>query len=159
MKTKILLFSVLFSLIGICNVSAQTANDVLGFWLTQDGDSQVKIFKAKDGKYYGNIKWLKNPFEEDGSIKIDDENPNEKLRTRKILGLQLLKAFEFNTKKHEWEDGTIYDPKTGKTYSCFMWFENNDKKTLHVKGFIGFSLLGKEVEWKREKEMRNMENN
>ena len=40
-----------------------------------------------------------------------------------------------------------------------MWFENNDKKTLHVKGFIGFSLLGKEVEWKREKEMRNMENN
>ncbi|MBE9468788.1 MAG: DUF2147 domain-containing protein [Bacteroidetes bacterium] len=154
MKIKILFISVLISLIGICNVTAQNATDVVGYWLTQDGDSQVKVFKAANGKYYGNIKWLKEPLEEDGTVKIDDENPNEKLRTKKILGLQLLKSFKFNTKKQEWEKGTIYDPKTGKTYSCFMWFEKNDITILHVKGFIGFSLLGKEVEWIREKEIR-----
>lgn len=106
----------------------------------------MKIFKAENGKYYGNIKWLKNPLEDDGTIKVDDKNPNEKLQKRKILNLQLLKAFEFNSEKHEWENGTIYDPKTGKTYSCYMWFEDKDNNKLHVKGFIGFSLFGKEVE-------------
>jgi len=101
--------------------------------------------ETKDGKYYGNIKWLNEPLREDGSIKLDDENPSKELQNRKIHGLQLLKAFKFNTKKGEWDKGTIYNPKTGKTYSCFMWFDDNDTNTLHVKGFIGFSLIGKEV--------------
>ncbi|MBU8893248.1 MAG: DUF2147 domain-containing protein, partial [Bacteroidales bacterium] len=48
----------------------------------------------------------------------------------------------------------IYDPKEGKTYKCFMWFEDGDDKILHVKGFIGFSLLGREVEWTREEKLR-----
>ena len=85
MKTKILFFSVLISLLGIYSTSAQTANSVVGYWLTQDADSQVKIFKAGNGKYYGNIKWLKNPLEDDGTIKVDDKNPNEKLQKRKYL--------------------------------------------------------------------------
>jgi len=153
MKAKVFLISVLISFLAAGSIFAQTADDVLGYWLTQDGDSQVKIFKAKDGKYYGNIKWLNEPLREDGSIKLDDENPVKEFQSRKILGLQLLKAFEFNTKKSEWNEGTIYDPKSGKTYSCFMWFED-DMSVLHVKGFIGFAIIGKEVEWTRENILR-----
>jgi uncharacterized protein (DUF2147 family) len=153
MKAKVFLFSVLISFLGAGSIFAQAADDVLGYWLTQDGDSQVKIFKSKTGKYYGNIKWLDEPLEEDGSIKLDDENPKESMQAREILGLQLLKAFEFNTKKSNWDDGTIYDPKTGKTYSCYMWFEND---ILHVKGFIGFAIIGKEVEWTRENKLRSV---
>ena len=65
-----------------------------------------------------------------------------------------LKAFDYDAKDKEWVDGTIYDPKNGKTYKCFIWFEEDDDITLHVKGFIGFALLGREVEWKREENLR-----
>jgi len=154
MKTKIFLTTLLLALFFTPVLFAQEADNVLGYWLTQDGDSQVKIFKAKNGSFYGDIKWLENKSNDDGTPKLDDKNENEKLRDKTVLGLQILKGFEFDSKDKEWLDGTIYDPKNGKTYKCFMWFEDGDNLTLHVKGFIGFSLLGREVEWKREEKLR-----
>jgi uncharacterized protein (DUF2147 family) len=47
-----------------------------------------------------------------------------------------------------WNDGKIYDPKTGKTYSCKMTLSGN-KKSLDVRGFIGFSLIGRTSVWTR----------
>ncbi|MDY6800772.1 MAG: hypothetical protein SVU94_06065 [Bacteroidota bacterium] len=36
-----------------------------------------------------------------------------------------------------------------------MWFEEGNDKILHVKGFIGFSMLGRVVEWVREQKRRD----
>lgn len=154
MKTKLLLLSLLLPILFSGKLFAQDADKILGYWLTQDGDSQVKIFKAENGKYYGNIKWLETPLRDDGSIKLDDKNPDPELAKRTIMDLQLLKGFEYNKEDKEWENGTIYDPKSGKTYKCFMWFGDGDESTLHVKGFIGFSLIGSRVDWKREEGLR-----
>lgn len=154
MKMKLFLISLIAGLFITPNLIAQDADKILGYWLTQDGDSQVKIFRAKNGKYYGNIKWLDEPNEEDGSPKLDDHNDDPKLQKRTILGLQILKAFKYDEKDQEWINGTIYDPKNGKTYKCYMWFEDGDDKTLHVKGFIGISVIGREVEWIREEKLR-----
>jgi len=155
MKAKTLLLSLLLSVFLIPAIYAQNADKILGYWLTQDGDSQVKIFKATNGKYYGEIKWLKTPNEEDGTPKLDDNNPDPELQKKTVLGLQILKGFKFDNDDKEWVDGTIYDPKNGKTYKCFMWFEEGDNVTLHVKGFIGISLIGREIEWKREDKLRD----
>ena len=46
-----------------------------------------------------------------------------------------------------WENGTIYDPKSGNTYSCFMELEGPDK--IKVRGFIGISLIGRTAIWTR----------
>ena len=91
--------------------------------------------------------WLKEP-NRNGKPKLDEKNTDAKLKTRTIAGLQLLTGFNFDKSNNEWSDGTIYDPKSGKTYKCLLWFEK-DLNTLHVKGFIGFSLMGKEVLWTR----------
>ncbi len=155
MKAKIFIIALfLVSFIAPKGFSQDPADKVVGYWLTQDGDSQVKIFKATNDKYYGEIKWLDEPNEEDGSAKVDDENPDPKLQNRPILGLQLLKGFIYNKDDNEWDDGTIYDPKTGKTYKCFMWFEDEDYTILHVKGFIGFAAIGKKVSWTKEEKLR-----
>ncbi|MBU8892965.1 MAG: DUF2147 domain-containing protein, partial [Bacteroidales bacterium] len=124
MKAKLFFITLLLTVFLSPDLFAQDADNVLGYWLTQDGDSQIKIFKAKNGKYYGDIKWLDEPNEEDGTAKVDDENPEPELQSRPILGLQLLKSFNYDEKDKEWVDGTIYDPKEGKTYKCFMWFED-----------------------------------
>ena len=47
----------------------------------------------------------------------------------------------------EWSGGTIYDPKNGKTYKCFIRFENQNK--LKIRGFIGISVLGRNTYWTR----------
>ncbi len=129
------------------------ADKVVSLWLTQDGDSQVKIYKSADGKYFGQIKWLKNPTEE-GKAKLDKHNPNDKLKSRPIFDLVILSGFKFDAGKNQWVDGTIYDPKSGKTYSCYMWFDDKDPNTLHVKGYVGFSWIGKQVAWTRESALR-----
>ncbi|WP_200465754.1 DUF2147 domain-containing protein [Carboxylicivirga marina] len=126
----------------------QKNTKVVGTWLTQDGDSKVEISQNDDGSFTGEIIWLQDPTEEDGSEKLDEHNPDEDLKKRKIMGLKLLKNFQFDEDEEEWNDGTIYDPKSGNTYKCYMWFDGNPNK-LQVKGYIGFSLIGKKVSWTR----------
>ena len=46
--------------------------------------------------------------------------------------------------KH-WSGGTIYDPDSGKTYKCNLELLPNG--SLKVRGYIGFSLLGKNQIW------------
>jgi uncharacterized protein (DUF2147 family) len=144
------MFSVAFMMLVATAIFAQDANKVLGVWLTQDGDSKVTITKDSKGKFNGEITWLKDPLNESGKPKIDDKNPEKKLQSRPIMGLKLLEGFVFDKDDNEWVDGKIYDPKSGKTYSCLMWFDDDPNK-LSVKGFIGFSLIGREVVWTRDK--------
>ena len=143
---KKLFFISILVLLGTA-LFAQNADKVLGVWLTQDGDSKVTITKDSKGKFNGEITWLKEPLKE-GKPKVDDKNPEVKLQSRPIMGLKLLEGFVFDKDDNEWVDGKIYDPKSGKTYSCLMWFDDDPNK-LSVKGFIGFSLIGKEVAWTR----------
>ena len=120
--------------------------DVKGIWLNQDEDAKIEIFE-NGGKYYGKIVWLKTPIDpETNKPKVDKHNPNPALRNRPTLGLEILKDFSFDG-KDEWKDGTIYDPKSGKTYSCYIRMENKNK--LKIRGFIGVSMLGRTTYWTR----------
>jgi uncharacterized protein (DUF2147 family) len=145
------ILSIFFSLL-MTGVFAQ-AEKVEGIWLTQDGDSQIVISRTATKTYSGQIKWLKNPLEE-GKPKADKKNPDVKLKTRPIHDLVILSGFKYNQKKNQWVDGTIYDPKSGKTYSCFMWFEDGNDKVLHLKGYVGLSWIGRQVVWTRELVLR-----
>jgi len=123
------------------------ADDILGVWMNEDKDAQVEIYKD-NGKYFGKIVWLLNPIDEEtNKPKLDDKNEDISLRDRPVMGLLLLKDFVFDG-DDEWEDGTIYDPKNGKTYSCYMEFEDkDDMSTLKIRGYIGISLLGRTTYW------------
>ena len=63
-----------------------------------------------------------------------------------IEGMTIVEGLELNGKT--WEDGTILDPKSGKIYSCYITLEDNN--TLKVRGYIGFSLLGRTQKWIRK---------
>jgi uncharacterized protein (DUF2147 family) len=125
---------------------AQKRDDILGKWVNPSGEGQIEIYK-KGEKYFGKLAWIKEPNNANGKPKTDEKNPNENLRTKPILGLEILKNFEFNDGK--WEDGTIYDPKSGKTYSCKMTIK--DQNLLNIRGYIGVSLIGRTEVWKRVK--------
>lgn len=124
------------------------ADDVTGVWLNEDKDAHVKIENIA-GVYFGKIVWLKEPIDEKtGQPKLDKENPDPKLQKRPIMGLNLLSDFKFDGSK-EWKGGAIYDPKSGKTYSCYMIFTDKSKDKLKVRGYIGISLIGRTTYWTR----------
>lgn len=138
--------------------SALLADDgdaILGIWKTEEdenGYSHVEIYK-NDGKYHGKIVWMLKPtYPEDdeegmaGHKKIDRNNPDEELRDRPIIGLDIVKDFEY-AGDNKWHKGTIYDPANGKTYKCKM--ELTEEGVLNVRGYIGISLIGRTTEWTR----------
>lgn len=143
-KSIFLYFILIFALSII--LKAEKADDIIGQWYTENNESLVEIYK-NNGKYYGKIIWLKEP-NRNGKPKLDEKNPDDKLKERPILGLNILKDFVFDG-SNEWNDGKIYDPKSGKTYSCYIKFEETDK--LKIRGYIGISLLGRTTYWIRKK--------
>ncbi|WP_442588261.1 DUF2147 domain-containing protein [Pedobacter sp. AW31-3R] len=125
---------------------AQNKDAIVGSWVNATGEAHVNIFKKGD-KYYGKIAWLKTPKDEKGNVKTDLKNPDASLRSRQILGMEMLKDFVYEDGK--WTDGKIYDPKSGKTYSCNMNIKDNGD--LNMRGYIGISLIGRSETWKRVK--------
>ncbi|MBS1776828.1 MAG: DUF2147 domain-containing protein [Bacteroidetes bacterium] len=136
---KTLLCSVFLVSMG-CVAFAQ--DQIEHLWYNQEKTAKVQIYKATDGKFYGKIVWLKEPLR-DGKPKVDDKNPNTSLRSQPLMGLVLLRGF-VKDGTTGYEDGTIYDPKNGKTYSCKIKFNGN---SLDVRGYIGISLIGRTANW------------
>ena len=127
-------------------VSAQKADAILGQWVNPNGQDHILIYK-KGNKYFGKLNWIKFPNDEQGNPKTDKNNPDKALQSRPDLGLELLKDFTFDG-DDVYEDGTIYDPKSGKTYSCKMTIEGNN---LKIRGYVLFSLFGRSEVWTRIK--------
>jgi uncharacterized protein (DUF2147 family) len=125
------------------NTFAQNADAVVGKWMNKDKEAHIQISK-KGNKYFGKLVWLKNPTDDAGKAKKDVNNPKSELQGRALLGLEILKNFIYDD--GVWQNGTIYDPKSGKTYSCKMTLNGNK---LNVRGFIGVSLLGRTDTWTR----------
>ena len=127
--------------------AALNAQDVVGKWKLEDGTAIVEVYKQGD-VFNGKIVWLEKPTEEDGTPAKDDKNPDAKLRSRQLIGLNMLS----NLKQDggEYKGGSIYDPGNGKTYNCSMKVEGD---VLKVRGSLDKKgLLGRTMDWFRVKE-------
>lgn len=122
---------------------------ILGKWFNEEKTSQIEVYK-ENGKYYGKIIWLKDNKNPDGtSPRKDYNNPDSKMKQRDLIGTIILKDLKWDADDKEWNEGEIYDPKSGKTYSLFGRIESDG--TLFLKGYIGFSLIGRSTIWTRAK--------
>ena len=126
---------------------AEDPNTIIGIWKTGEGNAVVRIYKNGD-KYQGKIVWLKEPNDpETAKPKSDKNNPTESFKNRPVLGLINLWGFS-QTSKNLWEDGNIYDPKSGNTYSCTI--KMISPNSLEVRGYIGVSIIGRTDIWTRQ---------
>jgi uncharacterized protein (DUF2147 family) len=138
----------LFALMISTSAMSQTspADKVLGVWLSEEKDGKIEIYKTGD-TYSGKILEGRNLLENDGkTLRKDTRNPDAKLRSRALLNLVILTGFKYQDE--EWTGGKIYDPKSGKTYSSTIKLK---KDKLELRGFVGFSLLGRTTVWERVK--------
>jgi uncharacterized protein (DUF2147 family) len=120
---------------------------LLGTWLMENRESKIQIFK-KENQFNGKLIWSKDMYEVDGKTsKKDVNNKNGDLRSRELKDLPLLSGFTYDD--GEWKDGKIYDIKSGKDYSCVIKLNGPD--IMLVRGYVGFSMLGKTVSFSRVK--------
>jgi uncharacterized protein (DUF2147 family) len=114
-----------------------------GLWKNED--ATFEIFE-NDGKLSAKVVSLREPKTPDGKEKTDIHNPDRSKRDRPIIGLVFMSGFS-RKNNTRWDNGTIYDPKNGSTYSCFMELVSPDR--INVRGFIGISLIGRTDVWTR----------
>ena len=146
MKVKMIL-SLLLPMLAAIPVSAQNGDAVLGIWQSEHGSARIQIFKT-GGDYNGKIVWLKEELDESGKHKTDENNPSESLKKKPIIGLEALSDFTYKG-DGVWEGGTVYDPRSGKKYSCKLAVNGDGQ--LEVRAFMGISLIGKTQIWTRVK--------
>jgi uncharacterized protein (DUF2147 family) len=123
---------------GFTPAGESAANEIIGFYWSPKKDAKVEIY-LKDSKYFGKFVWAATP-------RKDSKNPTKALQNRNILGLEFLTRFDYDDGVYN--GGEIYDPETGKTYSCKMSLEGNK---LKVRGYIGISLFGRTEYFERIK--------
>lgn len=136
MRLRLSLVAVLF----FCCVPlmrAQTSG-VLGFWKTPTG-STIRIDRCG-----GNVcLWI--AVLAANASPTDIHNPDAALRTRALCGLEIGSGFTLSDAEHA-AGGTLYDPKSGKTYRGMM---SAAGRKLHLRGYIGIPLFGASDTWTR----------
>ncbi|WP_010182851.1 DUF2147 domain-containing protein [Aquimarina agarilytica] len=116
-----------------------------GQWETYDDKtgekrSVVEIFKQND-QYFGKIIQKEEGTPDD----VCDQCEGDK-KDQKILGMVIIEGLEKDGDAYD--GGTITDPESGNVYKCYL--ELVEKNKLKVRGYIGFSLLGRTQYWLRK---------
>jgi uncharacterized protein (DUF2147 family) len=120
---------------------------IVGIWKNLDDEdgkekSHIEIYE-KDGKLKAKVIKLLPA----ATMKTCSECKGA-LKNKPIEGMEIVWGLKKYTEK-EYSDGEILNPKTGKIYSCSILLESQDK--LKVRGFLGFSMIGKTQYWYRVK--------
>lgn len=146
MKFKIIL-ALLAPLLFYLPCMAQNGDAVLGVWQSGHGNVRVRIFKTGE-TYNGKIAWLRKELDESGKPKTDENNPSESLKGQPLLGLEALSDFTYKG-DGVWDGGTVYDPRSGRKYSCKLSVSRSG--VLEIRAYMGISLIGKTQVWTRVK--------
>jgi uncharacterized protein (DUF2147 family) len=147
MKIRSIFLPIFLLCVVASNASATDATPV-GRWKTIDDNTHkptaVVEISEQDGALSGRIVQL---FRKPN----DDQNPrcvdcDGERHDQPIIGMTIL--WNLHSDGDVWDGGEILDPDEGKTYRCKIHPIENGSK-LEVRGFIGFSLLGRTQIWER----------
>ena len=136
MKNIILIL--LFLVISVFTFS-QTNADLVGQWYNAEDNIVVTLFEDRQ-MVSGKVTWMKYPNDENGNPKTDLLNPDESLRNRESVGMIMMSSFA-HIAGNVWDNGELYDPKKGKTYTGIITLK--DENTLNLRGYIGLSFIGR----------------
>jgi len=121
------------------------ADSPIGLWKTIDDKTGaaraiVRIYE-QDGRLFGKIE---NSFTPGAEHRVCEVCTDER-KGQPILGLIIIRNMKHTD--NEYSGGDILDPETGSVYHCKMHVEGGTR--LVLRGYIGFSLLGRNQIWQR----------
>lgn len=148
--TKIARLFIVFCLLYLpVAVWADDKSDrVCGKWMSSEKNLIVEVYKDGDD-FKAKVVWFCDEFVKTKPIenRIDDKNPNKTLKGRKLLGMNVLEGLKYIPKTDTWEEGKIYDARSGRTWDS--WAYLNKKGELKVSGYWHFKFIGKTMTFYR----------
>jgi Delta7-sterol 5-desaturase len=111
---------------------ADTRSDIEGNWATNGFGSIVRLSPcvSDPDAMCGKIVWLWEATDPDGRPRLDTHNPKRSLRTRSLVGVEIVRGLK-ETSDGEWREGSIYNPDDGRTYTGSVSSRNG---TLELRG-------------------------
>lgn len=134
-------------LVAMTALAQAKEDDILGRWMSEEKNLMVEVYKQSDD-FKARIVWFHDnrdttPIEQ----WLDAKNPDQSLRTRRVLGMDVLSGLEYDEDEMKWTDGKIYDATSGKTWDAEVKLHN--PKLLEVRGYYIFRFLGRTMRFTR----------
>jgi len=134
-------YSVMPLIIGLsfCAHAQTAANKVCGKWECDEKNLIIEVTK-NDGGFKAKIMWFKADNVQLMGSYTDVNNPDPKLRSRKLIGMNVLDGLVYKPATNSWEDGMIYDSRHGRYWNSSAYI--NKDGLLKVKGYWHFKFIG-----------------
>jgi uncharacterized protein (DUF2147 family) len=126
--------------------SHREANRIVGIWESVEKNLQIEMVE-EEGHFAGKMIWFLCSSGESMMFSYrDTENPDPKLTTRPLIGLNVVEKIYYQG-NNIWGDGKIYDPNTGHTFDArITLIESN---TAVVRGYWKFRWIGRSIVFHR----------
>ena len=117
--------------LALLAASVSGTEDVKGYWVTADRTAIVRVAACGTNLCGTVTRVLARGSQVPNT---DANNPQPSLRSRPLVGLQVLSGFA--SSGSSWINGRAYDPKTGRSYKASL--TPNADGTLTVTGCVLF---------------------
>ncbi|PBQ32376.1 hypothetical protein CNR22_11540 [Sphingobacteriaceae bacterium] len=119
---------IFFCLYTVSSCLAQNKGDqLIGKWMDSKHQMLVNCYK-ENGKYFAKVLWVQNL-----------KDPGKPLPKERQHWINMVAMKNFEYKNGEWTNGTIYQPKTDKTYCAFITPVNEN--TIKVTGYVWLRIF------------------
>jgi len=149
MRARLVIFVAALTSLAAPGYPLSVEPTAVGLWQAVDDHTKEPtgwfLISDHDGVYDGIIaKMFLKPGEDPNALcdQCKDDRHNHPW-----LGLEIIRGMKPDG-DNEYAGGTILDPRDGKVYNAMMTV-TPDGQTLIVRGYIGFSLLGRNEYWTR----------
>jgi uncharacterized protein (DUF2147 family) len=120
---------------------------LVGVWESEEKNLQIEMFEDR-GEFAGRMIYFKCSSDDIMRNCTDTENPDKRLKDRKLLGMKLVTQLSYQG-KNVWDDGKIYDPNSGNTFEARIQLMGPDKAI--VRGYWKFRWIGRSMVFYRKR--------
>jgi len=156
MPVRIICVCFLFGVFSVFGTTGHTAfakepigtggHAICGRWESVEKTLIIRVYMEGDA-YKAKIEWFSDTGGKPMDYWTDRRNPNPALRSRKILGLDILHGLEYNPATNSWENGMVYDSKHGREWNASAYIDNSG--LLRVRGYWHFKFIGRTMDFRR----------
>ncbi|MGI4021172.1 MAG: DUF2147 domain-containing protein [Janthinobacterium lividum] len=121
---------------------------ICGKWISEEKNCIVQVYK--NGNEYGaKLTWFDDSDDKARpmNMRVDEKNPDKALQNRKLIGMDVVDNLIYNPETNSWENGLIYDAKSGRTWSSAVSLSREG--LMKVTGYWKFKFIGKSMNFKR----------
>ena len=109
-------------------------SDLFGYWLTP---GSIVLIENCDKHLCAKIETIFVEEGRDPKLILDENNKNKSLRSRTIVGINVLSGFSIDdTEQKNFKDGKVYDPRRGREFKANIYLKEDG--SLKVEGCLAF---------------------